>query len=234
MNRILLTAFLAASLFFLVLALTLDERRMSGDEQGWDPGPRALPVATGGLMLGLTIYLMLRTWNTAPASKQVEPAARRLVLFAIGLSVLYILVFIPLGFVLATTSLLYLLSWFNFKLDLRRDLLAGCLKGWAAGLGFSLVLYTIGRWVSSGLFFYGRSSGQALLADRSFGAGASLLAVSAVFLLAIFIMKRRRGRGLPLGRTSLSVLTAVGLTEGLYIVFQQLFLVELASGLLGW
>ena len=234
MNRILLAAFLAASLFFLVMAFGMDERRMTGDEQGWDPGPRALPVATGGLMLGLTIYLMLRTWNAPQLSKPVAPASCRLVVFAIGLSVLYILIFIPLGFILATTSLLYLLFHFNFKLDLRRDLLAGCLKGWGAGLALSLVLYSVGRWTSRALFFYGRSSGQVLLADRSFGAGASLVAVSAVFLLAIFILKRKSGRRLPLGRTSLSVLTAAGLTEGLYIVFQQLFLVELASGLLGW
>lgn len=233
MNRILLAAFLAASLLFLALALTLDDRRMSGDEQGWDPGPRALPIAAGGLMLGLTVYLMLRSWNAPSNSKPLARPARRLVLFAIALTVIYILVFIPVGFIPATASLLYLLAYFNFKLDFRRDLLAGCLKGWGACLAFSLGLYGAGKWTSRALFFYGRSSGQALLADRSFGAGASLLAVGAVFLLAIFVLKRRNGSA-PLGRSSLSVLTAAGLTEGLYIVFQQLFLVELASGLLGW
>jgi hypothetical protein len=234
MRRIIPVAFIVLSVLYLAWAFTLDERRMIGDEEGWDPGPRALPVAMGALMLGLSTHLAFRGWKAPAAPASVPTPAVRLMLLTAALTSLYIASFRVLGFVLATTGLLYLLFFFNSMQDVRVRLLPSCLAGLAACASLTLILYTAGRWVSRALPAYGRSIGQAVLTDRTLGAGASFLAVAALFVATVALSRAIRGARSPLGRIPIAVLTAAGMTEGLYIVFGQVFLVRLAPGLLYW
>ncbi len=233
MRRVIPAAFVVVALLYLALALSYDERRMIGDEKGWDPGPRALPLATGALMLVLGIYLAAREGKSRARSAALPPAVVRLVVFTVVLCCLYVALFRAVGFVLATALLLYLLFFFYREQDVRPGLLAPCLKGLAGSLALTLAVYTTGKAVTRALFAYGRSSGRALLADRTFGAGAALLAAAFVFMLVLLALKAKRGKG-PLDRLSVSVLTAAAMTESLYVVFRQVFLVALAPGLLWW
>lgn len=233
MRRTIPTALAVLALLYLALALSYDARRMIGDEKGWDPGPRAVPLATGALMLVLGVSLAVREWKSPPRSGRLPPAVARLIVLTVVLCCLYVALFRAVGFVLATTLLLYLLFFFYHAQDVRFGLLASCLTGLAGSLALTLALYTIGKVVSRALFAWGRASGRALLADRTFGAGAALLAAAFVFVLLILALKAKRG-GRPLDWLSVSVLTAAAMTESLYIVFRQVFLVALAPGLLWW
>lgn len=237
MKRIIPLAFIVLAVLYLALAFSFEARRMIGDEKGWDPGPRALPIAMGAAMLGLATYLALRAWNAPTASAASAPVpvpAARLIVLTAALSTLYIAGFRLLGFVLATASLLYVLFFFNSRQDVRLRLLPSCLGGLAATAALTVLLYTAGKWVSRALPAFGRRIGSAVLADRTLGAGVSFFAVAALFVALVALYKAIRGTRSPLGPTPVAVLTAAALTEGLYIVFRQIFLVSLAPGLVRW
>jgi len=234
MKRIIPLAFIVLAVLYLALAFGFEDRRMIGDERGWDPGPRALPIAMGAAMLGLASYLTLRAWNAPTTSTPVSVPAARLIVLTAVLTSLYIAGFRLLGFVLATASLLYLLFFFNARQDVRLRLLPSCLGGLAATAALTMFLYTAGKWVSRALPAFGRSIGSAVLADRTLGAGVSFLAVAALFVALVTLYKAIRGARSPLGPTPVAVLTAAALTVGLYIVFRQIFLVSLAPGLVRW
>jgi hypothetical protein len=234
MKRTIPLAFIVLAVLYLALTFSFEDRRMIGDEKGWDPGPRALPVAMGAAMLGLATYLAFRAGNAPATSTPVSVPASRLIVLTAALTSLYIAGFRLLGFVLATASLLYLLFFFNSMQDVRLKLLPRCLAGLAACVTLTVLLYTAGKWVSRALPAFGRSIGSAVLADRTLGAGVSFLAVTALFVALVALCKAIRGARLPLGRIPVAVLTAAALTEGLYIVFRQIFLVSLAPGLVRW
>jgi hypothetical protein len=234
MKRAVPLAFVVIAVLYLALAFSFEDRRMIGDEKGWDPGPRALPVAIGALMLGISAYLTFRGWKAPAASASVPGPAMRLIVLTAVLTSFYIAVFRFLGFVLATTVLLYLLFYFNSMQNVRLKLLPSCMAGLAASTALTLILYSVGKWVSRALLAYGRSIGSTVLADRTLAAGISFLAVTALFVVVVLISKAiRRARSSP-GRIPVAILTAAAMTEGLYIVFRQIFLVSLAPGLILW
>ena len=123
MKRIIPLAFIVLAVLYLALAFSFEARRMIGDEKGWDPGPRALPIAMGAAMLGLATYLVFRAGNAPGTSTPVSVPASRLIVLTAALSTLYIAGFRLVGFVLATASLLYLLFFFNSMRDVRLKLL---------------------------------------------------------------------------------------------------------------
>ena len=122
-RRIIPLVFLVVSLLYLAFSFSLEQYRMIGDERGWDPGSRALPIAMGFLMLGVSIYLI--AVETAKEQKEhaVPAGARSLILLMIVLSVLYILVFRALGFILSTAVLLFTLIHFNRQENVRLEYL---------------------------------------------------------------------------------------------------------------
>jgi len=234
MRRIIPIAFILASLLYLLLSFSLEQKRMIGDELGWDPGPRALPLGTGLLMLGLSLYLLFKEWKAAPAAKVGDPAILRLIVLTLIVTVLYIVAFKPVGFILATALFLFTLGYFNYKQDVRLAMTADFIKGLAGCAAFTLFVYSAGKWVTRFFFTLGRQTRQQLFTGRVFAAGVSL-AVCVLFLfLAVFLLKRLRGGRASLSKSAVSALTATGTTEILYICFKQLFLVSLASGLIFW
>jgi hypothetical protein len=225
--------FLLFSLFYLAFSFSLEEHRMIGDEKGWDPGSRSLPIAMGFLMLGLSVYLISRETVHAPADRPVPAGARRLVLLTITASLLYILIFRALGFLLSTAVLLFTLVYFNRRQDVRRRLLPGYLLGVPVSAAFTLMVYSIGRFLTRFLFYWGRARESGLLTNKAFGALAAALVLAALFAGLLVLLGKAKVKP-ALRDLGTAVLLAAGVTEGLLLVFKQIFLVNLARGIIFW
>jgi len=232
-RRVIPLVFLAVSLLYLAFSFSLQQYRMIGDERGWDPGSRALPIAMGFLMLGLSIYLILRETSKEKGEQTVPPAARKLILLTIVLSVLYILAFRFLGFILSTAILLFTLIYFNYHENVRLKLLPVFSGGLVSSTAFVLLIYTAGRFITRSLFYLGRARGCELFTSKVFSAFVVLLFVAILF--AVLLISFRKSVSNTKTRSMLIAgLVAAGVTEGLYLVFKQIFLVNLARGIIFW
>ncbi|UCF99724.1 MAG: tripartite tricarboxylate transporter TctB family protein [Spirochaetaceae bacterium] len=232
-RRVIPLVFLVVSLLYLAFSFSLEQYRMIGDERGWDPGSRALPIAMGFLMLGLSIYLILNETAKEQAEGSVPAGARNLILLTLIMSVLYILVFRTLGFILSTAVLLFTLIYFNYQENVRLRLLPRFAVGLAASAAFGLLIYTAGRFITRGLFFLGRARGYELFTSKVFSAFVVLLAVSALFAGLLVSFRRTVNRS-EFRSMLVAGLVSAGVTEGLYLVFKQIFLVNLARGIVFW
>jgi hypothetical protein len=232
-RRIIPLVFLIVSLLYLAFCFSLQQYRMIGDERGWDPGSRALPIAMGFLMLGLSTYLIFKETTKEQAERSVSAGARNLILLTIFLSVLYILVFRSLGFILSTAILLFTLIYFNYHGNIRLELFPGFAAGLVSSTAFVLLVYTAGRFITRSLFYLGRARDFELLTSKVFSAFTVFVVV--VLMFAVLLVFLRKTVNKPRVRSVLvAVLTAAGVTEGLYLVFKQIFLVSLARGIVFW
>ena len=232
-RRVIPLIFLVFSLLYLAFCFSLEQHRMIGDERGWDPGSRALPIAMGFLMLGLSIYLILKETSKEQEEQAVPSQARKLILLTIVLSVLYILAFQVLGFILSTAVLLFTLVYFNYHENINLKLLPIFSVGLISSVAFALLIYTAGRFITRSLFYTGRAQGYELLTSKVFSAFAVMIFAAAVFMALLVIFRKTVNK--PKIRSMLVAgLTAAGVTEGLYLVFKQIFLVNLARGIVFW
>jgi hypothetical protein len=232
-RRIIPLVFLAVSLLYLAFSFSLEQHRMIGDERGWDPGSRALPIAMGFLMLGLSIYLILRETAGKQEEQAVVPAARKLILLTIVLSVLYILSFRALGFILSTAVLLFTLIYFNYQESIRLKLLPVYFLGLISSTAFVLLIYTAGRFITRSFFYLGRARGCELFTSKVFSAFVVLL-FAAVLFTVLLVFFRKIVNKEKIRSMLVAGLMAAGVTEGLYLVFKQIFLVNLARGVVFW
>ena len=227
--------FVVFSLLYIVFAVSVDQNRMIGDQEGWDPGSRAVPVALGVLMLVLSIYIFTREQREPPEepSDTRDAGARKLVVLALVVCLFYVLLFRIIGFILVTATLLFTLSFFSRKGDLLfRDIPVYGL-GLFAAVSFTLLVYTAGRLATRWMFYFGRQLSIPLLGNNLFRAGAAMLIaaglIAAMLVLSRGLKKSERWKDV---RNVLVVTTAT--TEILYLVFKQIFTVDLVGGLVFW
>jgi hypothetical protein len=232
-RRIIPLIFLVVSVLYLAFCFSLEQRRMIGDERGWDPGSRALPIAMGFLMLGLSIYLIVKETSKKQEQQEVPSGARKLILLTIVLGILYILAFQVLGFILSTVVLLFTLIYFNYHENITLKLLPIFSVGLMSSVAFALVIYTAGKFITRSLFYTGRARGFELLASKVFSAFAVMLFAAAVFTVLLVLFRKTVNRQ-KIRSMLVAGLTAAGVTEGLYLVFKQIFLVNLARGVVFW
>lgn len=225
--------FFVVSLLYLAFSFSLEQYRMIGDERGWDPGSRALPIAMGFLMLVLSIYLILRETVKEQEEQAVPSGARKLILLTIVLSILYILAFRLLGFILCTAILLFTMIYFNYHENVRLKLLPRFLGGLISSTTFVLLIYTAGRFITRSLFYLGRARGYELLTSKVFSAFVVLL-FAAVLIAVLLVFFRKTVNKVETRSLIIAGLMTAGVTEGLYLVFKQIFLVNLARGIVFW
>jgi hypothetical protein len=232
-RRVIPLVFLVVSLLYLAFSFSLEQYRMIGDERGWDPGSRALPIAMGFLMLGLSTYLVLRETTKEQEEQAVSSGARKLILLTIVLSVLYILAFRLLGFILSTAILLFTLIYFNYHENVRLKLLPRFSVGLISSTVFVLLIYTAGRFITRSLFYLGRVRGYELFTSKVFSAFVVLLFAAVLFALLLVFFRKTVNKA-ETRSMLIAGLMAAGVTEGLYLVFKQIFLVNLARGIVFW
>jgi hypothetical protein len=207
---------------------------MIGDERGWDPGSRAMPISTGFLLLGLSIYLALKEGiSIKDEEKSLDPRSVKLISLTITLAIFYILCFRYVGFILSTNILLFTLIYFNYKQDITWRMLPKFLFGIIVSSGFILLLYSLGRYITRFLFLLGKRSNIHILTNRLFFTGITFILLTIIFLLTLFIFKSifKKEHSIILFT---SVYIATGMTEFLYLVFKQIFWVSLAKGVIYW
>jgi len=206
---------------------------MIGDQQGWDPGSRAIPIGTGFVMLIVSMYILLsgRKKKDADEKQSSDAASRRLVILSIVVPVLYIFLFRLLGFIVMTIFLLFTLIYFSYKKDIKREYIPQYLAGFAVSAVSMLIIYSIGRYITRMLIRAGKSKGVGFLSNNLFTSAVVIIAVALIFYIVILIKKTAGEKRKDL---FVSVLTSVGVTEILYIIFKQIFWVSLAKGIVFW
>ena len=228
--------FIVVSLLYLGFVFTIEQQQMIGDQAGWDPGSRAVPLGLGLLMLVLSVYIFFkeqRSQSDGEVSSFPNGETRGLIAASVVAAVLYVLLFRFVGFILLTAVLVYSLSFFNRRAAVRRNELGLYGTGLIITAGFTLAVYSVVRLVSRWLFLYGRQLQIELLKDNLFRAAIGLLFAAGMFAGALFstrgLVKSKQGRDC---RSAAAV--AAGTTILVYLVFKQVFTVDLAGGIIYW
>lgn len=236
--------FFLFGIFYIIFSFTIIERKMIGDVRDWDPGSRAMPLGVGIVIVFSSIYLYFKESRTTPLKNikgerkennhPNEKNTQKLIFLTIILSVLYILLFRQIGFIICTVMILYILIFIFSKSDFQLSLfLKTILPGLLFSIGYMLTIYSIGRWITRSLFFLGRNNDIPILKSQLFITGFTFIAVIVLFVITFFITGKMVNRKIfyPI---ILPAFISVGITEFLYIVFKQIFWVDLAKGIIFW
>lgn len=238
--------FFIFGIFYIIFSFSIIERKMIGDVRDWDPGSRAMPLGVGIIILLSSIYLFfkesritqLKDIDIKEEGKEndhhYEKVTQKLILFTIILSVLYILLFRKIGFIICTVCILYILMFSYTRNDFQISfLLKSICPGLLFTLGYMLVIYSMGRWITRSLFFLGRNNNINILNSHFFIAVSTFIILLLIFIIIYFIIKKSINQE-TFNSTILPSFISVGITEFLYIVFKQIFWVDLAKGIIFW
>lgn len=233
-KRVIPLVFFVVAILYLAFGFSLEQRRMIGDEKGWDPGSRAMPIGTGFLILGLSVYLVLKEATSDKAEeKPLDAGAVKLIGLTLTLSVLYICSFRYVGFVLSTNLLLFTLIYFNYQKDITWRMIPRFLTGAVASSGFLLLLYSLGRYITRSLLIMGKQSKIEMLTNRLAITGITFVVLAVIFLVILGVVTKRLKTEHDQSLIP-AIFVAVGGTEFLYLVFKQIFWVSLAKGVVFW
>lgn len=232
-------AFMSLSVLYFFYVVSLGSSKMIGDELGGDPGGMILPLVLSIFMFLASTYLMIT--DTKKQSDQVEtfgPDERRLFSLTFLMAIAYVLAMRLIGFVLCTGILSFTLTFYYFRATVKtKDL-----KAWALGClvstAFLLALYSLARVMTRFLLIGGRTgSVPPWMGSNGFVLGATLLLVTLLYM-PVALLGGKRVKLLPAGSSLrdvfVAILVSVATTELLYLIFRQLFLVELVRGLVAW
>lgn len=212
------------ALIWLGYAWTLPSEGMIGDRFGYDPGSRFLPVAAGVVLAAALLGDLLRRWPALPAAIQTGPVVAHVVIL-----IVYLIAFRPLGFVLSTALVLFGLIVLNQRHMGQPFRLWPFVGAAAALVAGSVAMFSGVRWVIRTCFALARTHGLPMLREPAVQAGLATLVV--VVALGLMIWISRRWRHLP---HVAAVQVAIGTTFAIYLMFRQLFLIQLPPGILNW
>lgn len=233
-KRVIPIVFIMIALLYIIFSFTVEERKMIGDVKGWDPGSRAMPIGIGLIMLAASIYLSRKERSTPDRDKKPHDSGiRKLIILTILLCIFFILFFRFLGFIISTHIFLFSLIFLYYKRDIRWSLIPEFSIGLLICTGGMITFYSIGRFISRYLFLLGRKSEILVLKSKLATAGVPLVILLVLFTVLLIILKK------PIKRWKYRVnliagFSAVAITEFLFIVFKQIFLVSLVRGLIFW
>lgn len=219
---------LSAMYFFYVLSS--EDTVLAADAVGGDPGGKILPMTMAVFMFLGFLYL---TVKERPDGKPMDPETKRLFAITLALSVLYVLLIRPVGFVVLSTVLLYSLEYIFTTIGEDRDVKKAVLGGAGTALG-TVAAYGIMRTITRSLMSMGRTGVlPGIFAVSTLQAGISLAYVA---VLTIVILKTvcRKLNAKGLGRISNAGILTMSTVLFLYVVFKQFFNVNLAPGILNF
>ncbi len=244
--RVMPLAWLAFSIMYLITMLSIEERRMPGAQ--WDPGSTALPLGVAVAMIVLAGLLVVRDTKLPSAPGQsdasaAEPetaedlATRRLTIATGIITIGYILIFRQIGYVVSTTLLVFLLTYWYQLGNVSLSSVGVLIKYTAGSVVTGAVSFAIGVWLLAWVRYFGRIWEVDILRNRTFAAFLGLVFWSALLVPLFRFMIRRAPAGdskadaqsrAARGALILSVAT----TLLVYLIFQQVFRVSLPEGIL--
>ncbi len=205
---------------------------MIGDSFGYDPGGRLFPVLAGAVMFICSTSVLWQVLRSAPniSKADKQPLMSPLVVSNIVAAFIFILSFRFLGYIIASGLFVCTLICLNQRQFDRTLSFWGAVRANATTLIGLLILYSIGRGIVKLCFSIARNYGQPAFREPIYQAALVLIMTLLAFLL--FRSLTRRFNMLTDQRTT--VLTSIGIVYGIYILFRQIFLVQLPNGLLFW
>lgn len=230
-------AWLLFSIVYLVFIVGIEDRQMPGAQ--WDPGSTALPMGVAVVMVICSLYLAVKEFAGArghsgtAAADSTDHATRRLAALSVISTIAYVLAFRALGYVVSTTLMLYLLTFYYQLGDLRPVYASVALRYAIYSIVGTAALYALGVWALRWVRYFGRIYEIPILRERAFSAVIGALIWTAI-LYPVF---RRLLRGVtqeqrPIREARRALVLATTTTLALFLVFQQLFRVSLAAGVL--
>ena len=228
--------FVGLSVLYFVYVVSNPSSRMTG-VAGGEPGGMVLPLFLAVFMFASSVYLFI-TDKPKGAREKMGRAELGLFIFTLVFSIAYILLIRILGFILCTCLLLFCLCFANSRGALRREDLKTGGPALFLTLLFQTALYSLGRYITRSLLAADRSGAlPAWMGNAGFTFFATAAVLAGICLILIFALRKTMSagkRGPALHEAWVSALVAVISTQLLYLVFRQLFLVQLAQGLIGW
>lgn len=232
-----LIAFVILSGLYFIYVISSGSSRMIGDEVGGDPGGMILPLVFSIFMFIASVYLLITDKRSEKEDDAMSKPEKRLFVLTLALAVAYIFCIQSAGFIPCTVLLLFFLCFANQQGDVRKKDLKFLVSGCIASLVNILLLYTLGRLITRNLLSAGRRGiVPSWVGSPSFTAACTLV-ITVLWIIAAVKLCRKKwpaNDDKSAYHTWLSAVIATASTEIIYLVFKQLFLVELVKGLIFW
>ena len=231
--------FMLVSILYFIYVISLGSSVMIGDEIGGDPGGMILPLFLSIFMFVASTILFLTDKKPQEEAQKVKGTSeRRLFLLTVIVAILYVAAMRPLGFIITTALLVFTLTFYYLQgTVVRKDVAT-----WAVGAGATLVillaLYSIGRVITRYLLLSARRG----RIPQWLGSTGVVVGIVFVIILALYFLLNKITRArFHHARVSKAIshgfdacMISVLTTELLYLIFRQMFLVELVRGLITW
>lgn len=230
-------AFVILSGLYFIYVIASGSSRMIGDEVGGDPGGMVLPLVFSVFMFVASVYLLITDKRTEKDREAMSKPEKRLFVLTLAFSIAYILCIRRAGFIPCTVLLLFCLCFANQQGNIDKKDWKFLISGCAASLVNVLLLYTIGRLITRNLLSAGRKGIVPLwIGSPAFTASCTLIITVLWIIAAVKLCgKKWPSNGDKSAHNAwISVVIATASTEIIYLVFKQLFLVELVKGLIFW
>lgn len=232
--------FMLVSIIYFMYVISLGSSTMIGDDIGGDPGGMLLPLVLSIFMFIASTVLFLT--DKKPEKKKKDEgfgvSERRLFLLTVFVAIFYVAAMRPLGFLIATAFLVYTLTFHYLRGTVARKELLPWGVGTIATLAFLLALYSIGRAITRFLLISARQGRiPQWLGSTGFVVGIVLVVVLALYLTVFRFTRKqfhRENTNPAVAHAFDACMVSVLTTELIYLVFRQMFLVELIRGLITW
>lgn len=213
------------AVLYLVYAASI-EHRVIGNLGQSGMTAQTVPYVLGAALLVCSVALTVQAFRRSPQTTEAAP--NLLVWLSILLSVTYVLLLRPVGFVVSTAGFVYLLVYLGSVERLVPRVIPNALAGLAGVTVAAVALHRLVALVTSGMARAGRELDNALLANRLVGATVGL-ALTALVLFGLLALARRLPEKYLAKHVPLSLLVSLGTTVGLYLIFRQVFQVNLPT-----
>jgi len=216
-----------SALYTISTALS-EDFKYQVDAVGGDPGGKILP-----LIMGVFLFLgfLFITIKERPDGKKMDKETLVLFLVTLVLSIAYVALLKPIGFILVTTILLYTLLYLYTTIGEKRSIAQASIGG-VSTLATTVGFYTLMRLISKSIIRMGRSGALPAFFGKSTGSAciALLFVVAVTVVLALTLVKLLNKKGF--NRPAVAGIITFATVLFLYVVFKQFFQVNLAPGLI--
>lgn len=218
------------SALYLVYVRASEDTVLAADAVGGDPGGKLLPTIMAIFLFAGFLYLTIKE---RPDGKREEKETVSLFLITLGISLVYLLLLKPVGFVLMSAVLLFLLEYLYTTIDAPRSWKQGVFGG-AAAVAVTAAAYLLMRFLTKTLLRLAHSGAlPELFGSTVFNGLISLLLISALtVVLALTVCRLLKKKGMD--KLSNAALITFAVILFLYVIFKQFFNVNLAPGLLNY
>lgn len=229
LRLILPLSFFMFSIGYLAFIVSSDSSTMIGDIYGYDPGGQAIPLISTVILAIAALWTLVTEIKACGTRPPLRFAPIWLIVANIAISLVFIAVFRPVGFLIVTCLAMHWLIYLNLRAAEGKtaSLMAAFWWMWAS-LFYLIVMYAVLRGIIKTTFWLARTHGMLIMREPALQVGIVSIALLVLFLVTGKLF-RKHARDLEMVNV---VQTSIGTTLSIYVVFRLLFLVQLPMGIL--